>query len=78
VAWATPQRCYLRWQFQGQQKRLGHWQFSGVTELEFDAEGRVLLHRDYWDAGEHCYMKVPLLGALLRWLRERIAGRSDN
>jgi len=78
IAWANPQRCYLHWQFSGKQQRLGLWQFAGITELEFDSQGLVVLHRDYWDAAEHCYMKVPLLGRVLRWLRERIAGRTER
>ncbi|MDE2394958.1 MAG: nuclear transport factor 2 family protein [Burkholderiales bacterium] len=45
----------------------------GCTELRFDAEGRVALHRDYWDAAEELYEKLPLIGALMRALKRRIA-----
>jgi steroid delta-isomerase len=45
----------------------------GCTELRFDAAGRVIRHRDYWDAAEELYEKLPLLGALLRWLKRRLA-----
>ena len=27
------------------------------------------MHRDYWDAAEELYEKLPLLGALMRWLK---------
>ncbi len=51
-------------------------QIRGCTALRFDAEGRVQWHRDYWDAAEELYEKVPLLGALMRALRRRLtAGR---
>ncbi|MEY8876275.1 MAG: nuclear transport factor 2 family protein [Leptothrix sp. (in: b-proteobacteria)] len=43
----------------------------GATHLRFDAQGRVSLHRDYWDAAEELYEKLPLLGALMRWLKKR-------
>lgn len=43
----------------------------GATELRFDGEGRIALHRDYWDAAEELYEKLPLLGALMRWLKRR-------
>lgn len=43
----------------------------GVTQLRFDASGRVVLHRDYWDAAEELYEKIPALGAFMRWLRRR-------
>lgn len=46
---------------------------NGVTHFKFDAQGQVCLHRDYWDTGEELYMKVPLLGGLLRVLRRRLA-----
>ena len=45
----------------------------GVSHLRFDAEGKVDYHRDYWDAAEELYSRLPLLGALLRALRRRIA-----
>ena len=45
----------------------------GTTHLRFDAAGQVTLHRDYWDAAEELYAKLPLLGALMRWLRRRAA-----
>ena len=43
----------------------------GATHLRFDADGRVRLHRDYWDAAEELYEQLPLLGALMRWLKRR-------
>ncbi len=45
----------------------------GCSALRFDADGRVAWHRDYWDAAEELYEKVPLLGALMRALRRRLA-----
>jgi hypothetical protein len=46
----------------------------GASHLRFDAAGRVAFHRDYWDAAEELYEKLPLLGTLMRWLRRRAAG----
>lgn len=68
---------------QGDQAMLG-WDFflqlrgreiviRGVTHLRFDDAGLVLLHRDYWDAAEELYERVPVLGALMRLLRRRLA-----
>lgn len=45
----------------------------GVTRLHWDASGKVDEHRDYWDAAEELYMKLPLLGGLLRALRRLFA-----
>jgi hypothetical protein len=39
--------------------------------LEFNEQGLVSVHRDYWDAAEELYEKLPLLGALMRWLKRQ-------
>ena len=43
----------------------------GATHLVLDGNGRVTLHRDYWDAAEELYEKLPGVGALMRWLKRR-------
>ena len=43
----------------------------GATHIQFAADGRVALHRDYWDAAEELYEKLPVLGTLMRWLKRR-------
>jgi len=45
----------------------------GASWLEFDPSGKVLRHRDYWDAAEELYEKIPVLGTLMRFLRRRLA-----
>ena len=41
----------------------------GASHLRFDAAGKVVLHRDYWDTAEELYAKLPLLGAPMRFLQ---------
>ena len=41
----------------------------GATHLRFNAAGKVVLHRDYWDAAEELYAKLPLIGSLMRGLQ---------
>jgi hypothetical protein len=43
----------------------------GASHLVFDAHGLVLEHRDYWDAAEELWQKLPLIGPPVRWLRGR-------
>ena len=43
----------------------------GATHILFEADGRVAVHRDYWDAAEELYEKLPVLGPLMRWLKRR-------
>lgn len=46
----------------------------GASHLRFAADGRVAVHRDYWDAAGELYAQLPAVGGLMRWLRRRIAG----
>ena len=66
----------LVWEFHFGMRRRGRREAQvvrGVSHLKFAADGRVCYHRDYWDAAEELYMKLPLLGALMRGLRRRLA-----
>ncbi|MDM7457418.1 MAG: nuclear transport factor 2 family protein [Tepidimonas sp.] len=45
----------------------------GSTHLRFAPDGRVRVHRDYWDAAQELYEQLPVLGGLMRWLRRRAA-----
>jgi hypothetical protein len=66
--------CFLVWEF--------HFRFQrfrgdvdqcihGGSQLQLAPDGRILDHRDYWDAAEELYEKLPLIGGLMRWLRQR-------
>lgn len=68
--------AYLKWQFQFRPRRLGPgepWLVDGVSELRFCPDGRVAEHIDHWDSGSQFYARLPLIGAVIRWLRGRIA-----
>lgn len=43
----------------------------GCSHLRYAADGRIAFHRDYWDAAEELYEKLPAIGVLIRWLRRR-------
>ena len=45
----------------------------GSTHLVFDAQGRVTHHRDYWDAAEELYARLPVLKWLMRGLARQAA-----
>ena len=67
-------QCFLVWEFRFRFRRFDNatWQtVRGGSHLTFDADGRVALHRDYWDAAEELYEKLPLVGGLMRWLKRR-------
>ena len=45
----------------------------GVSHLEFDERGLVVTHRDYWDAAEELYARLPIVGGLMRLLRRKLS-----
>ena len=66
----------LIWTFNFRVTRWGKGEMQvirGVSHLKFDASGKVNYHRDYWDAAEELYMKLPVLGMLMRGLRRALA-----
>lgn len=66
--------AFLTWDMHFRRRGAGgSWHVHGGTHLRFAPDGRILLHRDYWDAAGELYEKLPVLGALLRWLRRRLA-----
>jgi hypothetical protein len=66
--------CFITWDFYfylGNYRRDVEQKIAGATHLVFDSEGLVRVHRDYWDAAEELYEKLPLIGGLMRWLKRR-------
>ena len=65
--------AFLAWEFKfffkGDAER--EQTIRGATHILFAPDGRVALHRDYWDAAEELYEKLPVLGSLMRWLKRR-------
>lgn len=67
-------QCFLTWEFHFAFKRFAPGQpqcILGGSHLVLDEAGRITLHRDYWDAAEELYEKLPLVGGLMRWLKRR-------
>ncbi len=66
--------AFLSWEFTFRFKRFRRDQLQrieGATHIKLDDAGLVTLHRDYWDAAEELYEKLPLVGVLMRWLKAR-------
>ncbi len=70
----TANRCCLIWQLRHGSGRDGRPQaIRGASHLRFAADGRIEMHRDYWDPAEELYERVPVLGLLMRTIRRRLA-----
>ncbi len=68
--------AFMTWDFLFRSRRLGDREqvVRGASHLKFADDGRIRYHRDYWDAAEELYEKLPLVGGLMRLLRRRAAG----
>jgi hypothetical protein len=44
----------------------------GVTQFRFDADGRVLIHKDFWDSGTGLYEQLPVIGGAVRRVRSAV------
>jgi ketosteroid isomerase-like protein len=69
-------QAFLTWDFLFRMKRFSNQEqcIRGATHLRFAPDGRACLHRDYWDAAEELYEKLPLLGSLMRGLKRLAQG----
>jgi limonene-1,2-epoxide hydrolase len=67
--------CFLTWDFLFRMKRFNRAEqcIRGASQLWLAEDGRIAVHRDYWDAAEELYEKLPVLGGLMRWLKKRAA-----
>jgi len=68
--------CFLVWEFHFRFRRFRSdvdQCIHGTSHLQLAPDGRIRDHRDYWDAAEELYEKLPLIGPLMRWLRRRAA-----
>lgn len=66
-------QCFLSWDFVFRMKRFrrDEQRIHGSSHLRFAPDGRIAVHRDYWDAAEELYEKLPVVGGLMRWLKSR-------
>lgn len=67
-------QAFLVWEFRFRFKRFDtatEQVIRGGSHLVLAPDGRISDHRDYWDAAEELYEKLPVVSALMRWLKRR-------
>ncbi len=69
---------YLKWRFRFTPHRGGgsEWLIEGMSEVHFDAAGKVTAHLDHWDAGAQFYSRLPVLRGLIGLVRRRLSVRA--
>lgn len=67
-------QAFLTWEFRFRFKRFEtrtEQVVLGTSHLVLNEHNLIDLHRDYWDAAEELYEKLPWVGSLMRWLKRR-------
>jgi len=71
---------FVRWRMSVEAEALNDGQpmvSYGITQFRFDEQGRVLVHRDFWDAATGLYEYIPGLGGIIRNVRSRLADHGE-
>ncbi len=66
--------CFLVWDFKFYMKKYDKTKeqiIRGGSHLILNADGKIVSHRDYWDAAEELYEKLPVVGGVMRWLKKQ-------
>lgn len=66
------QQAFVTWRFEFELKGK-HYTVEGASHITFDQNGLVSAHRDYWDAAEELFQKLPVIGGLVKLLRRRFS-----
>ncbi len=67
---------YIRWEMRVEASGLNGGKpvvSYGVSHFRFDREGRVLVHKDFWDAATGLHEQLPVIGSLVRQVRAAAA-----
>lgn len=72
ASWGDKERtAYIRWNLTYEREGRRH-SIEGMSELMFSNAAKVMLHIDYWDAGENLYEHIPVLGRVLRFVKSKL------
>lgn len=79
----TGQMAFIGWTFNFRRKGWGggaQWSIDGVSEVHFNDAGLVTRHIDHWDAASEIYERLPVVGAVIRFIRRwlTVEGHSHN
>lgn len=61
-------RAYLKWRMTGIVKAAPKMPFDliGMSEVEFNEAGKVVLHHDHWDSASQLLSHIPYVGWIVR------------
>ena len=66
---------YFRWRMNIKFRSLNRGQpghSEGMSQVRYNSDMKIVLHRDYWDSTTGLFQYIPMLGSLLAYVRGRI------
>ncbi|MDT8999462.1 nuclear transport factor 2 family protein [Paucibacter sp. APW11] len=79
AAFSEGEQALLIWDFHFRMKGQAQPRhIHGSSHLRFALDGRCCYHRDYWDAAEELYEKLPVLGAVLRFIKRKLSATTAH
>lgn len=66
---------YVRWvmdiHFETYKKKIAS-RSIGMSHLRFNAEGKIILHQDYWDNTDAFFRHLPVVGYMIKKVQKRL------
>ena len=72
---ASDGNYYFRWRMTLRFKKLARDRDTvtvGMSHIRFNADGRVVLHQDFWDSSSGLFEHIPGLGWMIRSVKRRL------
>jgi hypothetical protein len=66
---------YFRWRMRIRFRRFARGRDTesiGISYIRFDADGYVVFHQDFWNAADGLFQYVPVLGWMIRKIKQRL------
>ncbi len=72
TAFGKNNTVYMKWIFTAKRENNQAVEFEGLSEIIFNNDGKAIYHKDFWDSSSAVYEKIPLLGGILRFIKQKI------
>lgn len=72
---ASSKGYYIRWDMQFTAPKLSggkNIHTIGMTYAQFNADGKVILHQDFWDSTEGFFSHIPVLRSGIKMIKSRL------
>ena len=63
---ASEKSGYIKWTFLGITKKNKKIKIIGISEINFDDQGKVLKHLDHWDSFSQIFINFPIIGIFIK------------